>query len=155
MSLSTLDRDLVRDCLQGDDAAWRSFCERFAALITHVVAQSALSFEMEIDESTRNELVTEVFSSIFDRDFTLLRRFRGESSLATYLTIIARRIVVKRLQGMKALGTKSSSELSPDALSDAGLERRIDSRSSIAQAVPAPSTAESLVPNPKAHPEAH
>jgi len=110
---------------------------------------------MEIDESTRNELVTEVFSSIFDRDFTLLRRFRGESSLATYLTIIARRIVVKRLQGMKALGTKSSSELSPDALSDAGLERRIDSRSSIDQAVPAPSTAEPLVPNAKAHPEAH
>ena len=164
MSLSTLDRDLVRDCLQGDDAAWRTFCERFAGLITQVVEQSALAFEMAIDESTRNELVTEVFSSIVDRNFTLLRRFRGESSLATYLTIVARRIAVKRLQGMKVPGTKSSSEIATHSTAAAGTELRIDNKLRIdnqlridtqspsAQAVPTPSATKPLSPNPE---EAH
>jgi len=161
VSLSTVDRDLVRDCLQGDEVAWRTFCERFAGLIAQVVDQSAIAFEMVIDESTRNELVTEVFSSIFDRNFTLLRRFRGESSLATYLTIIARRIVVKRLQGTKALGTKGSSEPSSQAFSDAGVDCRIDTHSPSEKVVPPPTTPASTTPasttpepstpKPKAH----
>lgn len=149
MSLSSLDRDLVRDCLRGDAAAWRTFCERFAGLIHQVAEQSAVSLEMDIDESTTNELVTEFFSSIVDRNFTLLQRFRGESSLATYLTIVARRVVVKRLQGMKAHGSKSSSELSPNAFADSGVERRIDNQSPKAQAVPAPSTLEPLATKSK------
>jgi RNA polymerase sigma-70 factor (ECF subfamily) len=113
---------------------------------------------MAIDESTRNELVTEVFSSIVDRNFTLLRRFRGESSLATYLTIVARRIAVKRLQGMKVPGTKSSSEIATHSTAAAGTELRIDNQLRIdtqspsAQAVPAPSATKPLSPNPE---EAH
>jgi len=157
VSLLPLDRDLVRDCLQGDEAAWRIFCDRFAGLISQVVEQSALLFQMDVDEPTKIEIVTEVFSSIFDRDFTVLRRFAGESSLATYLTVVARRIVVKRLQEMKGLGSKSSSELphlsGSTAGSTAGMILRADRHPSNSHAVPAPSPVspvDPLEPKPKA-----
>ena len=37
------------------------------------------------------DLVAEVFAALLADDFAVLRRFRGQSSLATYLTVIARR----------------------------------------------------------------
>lgn len=139
MSLSNLDRDLVRDCLHGDAAAWKTFCERFAGLILQVVEQTAHSFEIDIDEPARDELVSEVFSAIHDRNFNLLQRFRGESSLATYLTIVARRVVVKKIQGTKVQVSKSNSEVVPPALPGKSLEHRIDPRSSHSPSASAPS----------------
>ncbi|MBM3963681.1 MAG: hypothetical protein FJ308_01235 [Planctomycetes bacterium] len=130
MSLSNLDRDLVRACLQGDAVAWRTFCERFAGLITRVVEQTARLFEVDIDKPTTNELVSEVFSSIVDRNFNLLQRFRGESSLATYLTIVARRVVVRKIQGAKVHVSKSNSEVLSHALPGDILEHRLDPQSS-------------------------
>jgi RNA polymerase sigma-70 factor, ECF subfamily len=38
-----------------------------------------------------------VFMAILADDHAALRRFRGQSSLATYLTVISRRVVVKEL----------------------------------------------------------
>jgi RNA polymerase sigma-70 factor (ECF subfamily) len=42
-------------------------------------------------------LCAEVFLATLKNDFAILRNFRGKSSLATYLTVVARRIVVKEL----------------------------------------------------------
>jgi RNA polymerase sigma-70 factor (ECF subfamily) len=42
-------------------------------------------------------LAADVFLAIVNNDFAILRRFRGDSSLATYLTVIARRIVIREL----------------------------------------------------------
>ena len=39
----------------------------------------------------------EVFLTALKNDFAVLRNFRGKSSLATYLTVVARRVVVKEL----------------------------------------------------------
>jgi RNA polymerase sigma-70 factor (ECF subfamily) len=52
---------------------------------------------MSIDESTRDDFVAEVFLVLIRHDFAVLRRFRRQCSLATYLTVIARRVVVRRL----------------------------------------------------------
>ena len=45
----------------------------------------------------RDDLCSEVFLNVIKDDFAILRRFRGQSSLATYLTVVTRRIVVKRM----------------------------------------------------------
>ena len=39
-------------------------------------------------------MASEVFLAIIQDNFATLRHFRGESSLATYLTVVARRVVV-------------------------------------------------------------
>ncbi|MBM4077515.1 MAG: sigma-70 family RNA polymerase sigma factor, partial [Planctomycetes bacterium] len=44
-----------------------------------------------------DDLSAEVFLALIANDFEVLRRFRGDCSLATYLTVIARRIVVHEI----------------------------------------------------------
>jgi RNA polymerase sigma-70 factor (ECF subfamily) len=44
-----------------------------------------------------DDLCSEVLMAILSRDYAVLRRYRGHSSLATYLVVIARRVVVKDL----------------------------------------------------------
>jgi RNA polymerase sigma-70 factor (ECF subfamily) len=52
---------------------------------------------MTLDNATRDDLVAEVFLVIVKNDFGVLRRFRRNCSLATYLTVISRRVIVRRL----------------------------------------------------------
>lgn len=70
-------------------------------LIVHTVQHVAASFRLPIDHATQDDLVADVFLAILDRDFAVLRRFRGESSLASYLVVVARRTVTKRLAHRK------------------------------------------------------
>ncbi len=63
----------------------------------HVVNHTAAVRKFEITQSPRDDLVAEVFLSWIDKDFAVLRRFRGHSSLATYLTVVARRVIIRRL----------------------------------------------------------
>jgi RNA polymerase sigma-70 factor (ECF subfamily) len=97
VALSQLDRDLLQDCLKGNDDAWRGFCDRFLGLIVHVVRHTADAFRMPLENATREDLVSEVFLALLERDFAILRRFRGDSSLASYLVVVSRRIVVRKL----------------------------------------------------------
>ncbi|GAB5516545.1 MAG: sigma-70 family RNA polymerase sigma factor [Rhodopirellula baltica] len=58
---------------------------------------------LSMDESTRDDMVAEVFLVYVRHDFAVLRRFRRQCSLATYLTIVARRVVVRRLTANSAV----------------------------------------------------
>ncbi|MCU0716353.1 MAG: sigma-70 family RNA polymerase sigma factor [Pirellula sp.] len=101
MALSNLDRELLDKCLAKDSAAWQEFTDRFLALIVHVVNHTAAARNIQITADSRDDLVAEVFLSWIDKDFAPLRRFRGNSSLATYLTVIARRVIVRRLSQLR------------------------------------------------------
>ena len=70
-------------------------------LVVHVVNHSAQSRSIRLTPEDREDLVSEVFLAIVRDDFAILRHFREESSLATYLTVIARRIVVHSLMNRK------------------------------------------------------
>ena len=52
---------------------------------------------MRLSAQDREDLCSEVFLAIVRDDFAVLRHFRGQSSLATYLTVVARRVVVREL----------------------------------------------------------
>lgn len=71
-------------------------------LVVHVVNHSAHSRSIHLAPEDRDDLCGEVFLAIIRDDFSLLRRFRGQSSLATYLAVVARRVVIKRLIETKA-----------------------------------------------------
>ena len=78
--------------------AWQNFVDRFLGLVVHVANHVAESRGIKLDQSSRDELVAEVFLVLIADDFSVLRRFRRNCSLATYLTVISRRVVIRRLQ---------------------------------------------------------
>lgn len=98
MSLSDVDRLLLQRCLDREPRAWENFVDRFVGLVVHVVHRTTAGRGISIDEATRDDHVADVFLVLIRHDFAVLRRFRRQCSLATYLTVIARRVVVRRLQ---------------------------------------------------------
>jgi RNA polymerase sigma-70 factor (ECF subfamily) len=97
VALSEIDRNLLERCLQRKPRAWEDFVDRFMGLIVHVVNHTAHARSVRLSPADRDDLCAEVFFTTLRDDFSVLRRFRGQSSFATYLTVIARRVVVKEL----------------------------------------------------------
>jgi len=97
VALSDIDRQLLQRCLARQPHAWEDFVDRFLGLIVHVINHTAVARSIAISQQDREDLASEVFVAILADDYAVLRRFRGQSSLATYLTVISRRVVVKEL----------------------------------------------------------
>ena len=97
MALSEIDKQLLKRCLDREPRAWEDFVDRFVGLVVHVVNHTGNSRSLLLSEQDREDFTAEVFLAILADDFAVLRRFRGASSLATYLTVISRRVVVREL----------------------------------------------------------
>ena len=124
MALSDIDRNLLERCLDQQPDAWNDFVDRFTGLVLHVINHSAQSRSIMLSDAAREDLASEVMVTLVKDDYAVLRRFRGKSSLATYLTVIARRVVVRRLvQGRNATSLGSVAETS--IADDPEVERRI------------------------------
>lgn len=61
-----------------------------------------------MSNDVRDELVSDVFYVLLKDNFAVLRRFRGQSSLATYITVVARRVIVRSLLRKKQQVVKES-----------------------------------------------
>lgn len=112
MALTELDRQLIGRCTRNEAGAWNDFVDRFIGLFLHVVDLTAHARSVVLQEADREDLVAEIFAAILDDNYAILRRFREKSSLATYLTVIARRIVVRevtRRRREEGLGLESTS----------------------------------------------
>ena len=97
MALTDRDRSLLERCLARDSSAWREFVDRFSGLFVHVIHHTAEARSVELSSNDTDDLCAEIFLAILANDFAILRRFKGESSLATYLAVISRRIVVREV----------------------------------------------------------
>ena len=114
VALSEVDRELLDRCLAQHPNAWKNFVDRFMGLVIHVVHQSARNRSFRPSEADRDDLVAEVFLTFVANDFAVLRHFRGESSLATYLTVVARRVVVRAISRMGSPVGGTSAQYSND-----------------------------------------
>ena len=101
MSLSDFDRELLQCCLDRAPRAWQNFVDRFLGLVIHVANHVAESRGIKLDQASRDDLVAEVFLVLVADDFSVLRNFRRNCSLATYLTVISRRVIIRRLNAGK------------------------------------------------------
>jgi len=101
VALVEIDRNLLERCLQRKPRAWEDFVDRFMGLVVHVVNHSASARGIRLTPEDRDDLTSEVFVNLIKDDFAILRHFRSLSSLATYLTVVARRIVVRALLQQK------------------------------------------------------
>lgn len=97
MVLSDLDRDLLARCLSEKDGAWEAFIDRYLALITHVVSRTAELRNSKLPSEIRDDIVAEILLALVDDRYAILRRFKGQSSLGTYLVVVSRRIAARRL----------------------------------------------------------
>ena len=103
MALTKADRALLDRCLQHAPGAWNEFVDRFLGLIYHVIHHTAHLRSMPIRAEDIEDLAAEVMARIVANDYAVLRQFRGQSSLATYLTVITRRICIEELTRRGAL----------------------------------------------------
>ena len=97
MSLSEIDRSLLERCVERKPRAWENFVDRFMGLVLHVIDHTARIRSVQLSPEDREDLCAQVFLQIIKDDFAVLRQFRRQSSLATYLTVVARRVVVHTL----------------------------------------------------------
>ena len=130
MALSDLDRNLLDRCLSHKPRAWEDFVDRFMGLVVHVINHTASCRSIRLSPDEREDLAAEVFVTLVDRDMAVLRHFRRESSLATYLTVVARRVVVRKLVARHT--ATPLSEMVEEAESDDGeFEERIGDRDEV------------------------
>ena len=128
MALTNLDRELLKRCLAKQPGAWNDFVDRFLGLIYHVVQHTAHLRSSTLRPEDAEDLAAEILLQIVERDYAVLRQFRGQSSLASYLTVIARRICVQQLSQRSAARDVQPPAAEPDKEADdpgpaAGLER--------------------------------
>src|SRR5262245_8948193 len=97
VALSSQDRDLLKRCLNKEPGSWNDFVDRFLGLIYHVIHHTAHLRSMPLRPEDVEDLAAEVLLQVIANDYAVLRQFRGNSSLATYLTVVARRICVNEL----------------------------------------------------------
>ena len=131
MSLSEVDRQLLQRCLDRAPRAWQDFVDRFLGLVIHVANHTAEARHVQLDDATRDDLVAEVFVTIVANDFGVLRRFRRNCSLATYLTVISRRVIVRRLFASQRSVQGSPSGLDGAVARDQGPPQRMENREEV------------------------
>ena len=92
------DERLIQALLAQDRNAWCRFVERFQGLVYARVARTAAECNYQLDRNDLEDICAEVFACLVANDFSSLRRFEGRSSLATWLTVVARRVCLRCLQ---------------------------------------------------------
>jgi RNA polymerase sigma-70 factor (ECF subfamily) len=97
VALTAGDRALLQRCLNHQPGAWNDFVDRFLGLIYHVISHTAHLRSTPLRAEDTEDLAAEILLQLVANDYAVLRQFKGNSSLATYLAVIARRICVHEL----------------------------------------------------------
>lgn len=135
MPLTDIDRKLLNDLLAGQSGAWRLFVDRFTGLIIQVIKHTSQSHSLKLNADDVEDLCADTFAELLLRDMAALRSFRGRSSLATYLSVIARRVVVRKLtqhRYLQAMGHVNAHQAAVDyASSESAPGRQLEQRDQI------------------------
>lgn len=91
------DRVLLQRCLNHEPGAWNDFVDRFLGLIYHVIRHTSHLRSVPLHPEDVEDVAAEMLFQMVDNNYAMLRQFRGNSSLATYLTVIGRRICIHEL----------------------------------------------------------
>lgn len=130
MGLIARDRELIKRCLNHEPGAWNDFVDRFLGLVYHVVQHTADMRSYLLTAEDKEDIASHVLMKIVEHDYAALKQFRGKSSLASYLTVIARRTCVNELANRAQMKERESggkadehaTEAKPNSKPKAGLE---------------------------------
>lgn len=97
MPKTAQDAKLLKRCLNHEPGAWNDFVDRFLGLIYHVIRHTAHLRSTPLRPEDTEDIAAEVLLALVANDYAAFRQFRGQSALATYLTVIARRTSIQEL----------------------------------------------------------
>ena len=120
--LSEIDRKLIDRCLGREPGAWNDFVDRYVGLIYHVIQHVAQARSRVVSPADLEDIAAEVLLRIVDDDYEVLRKYKGASSLPTYLTVIARRTCVKEMVKRQREAELSHASAHRENVSDASGE---------------------------------
>jgi RNA polymerase sigma-70 factor (ECF subfamily) len=131
VALTAVDRALLQRCLNHEPGAWNDFVDRYLGLIYHVVHHTSYLRSTPLRPEDTEDVAAEILLQLVAGDYAALRQFRGQCSLATYLTVIARRVCVHELAQRAAArevqlrtdGQTREAEPEEPAKAEAGIER--------------------------------
>ena len=99
------ERDLARRCADGDAAAWAVFHRDCAPSVRQAVLAAFLRRRGRATPDDVENLVQKVFLHLLEDGGRRLRSFQGKSRLATWLSVVAARLVLNALEGESARDT--------------------------------------------------
>jgi RNA polymerase sigma-70 factor (ECF subfamily) len=88
---------LIEQLLGRQRSAWDEFVARYQKVICAQVHRTARQCNRTFNAADFEDVCAEVFALLLANDMASLRAFRGASSLATWLTVIARRICLRQI----------------------------------------------------------
>ena len=97
MALTDVDKDLLKRCLARKIGSWNDFVDRYLGLIYQNIHFTAHLRSARLSPEDVEDIAAEVLVQIIADNYKVLRDFKGTANLATYLTVIARRICVHEL----------------------------------------------------------
>ena len=134
MPLTEKDRHLINELLQARPGAWTAFVDHYAVLITQVIRHTANAHSLKLSDDDLEDLTSDVFTTLLERNMGAIRGFRGRASFATYLTVVVRRVVLRKLtqrRYMQAFGHVKAHQASlSDGVSD-GAGREVDAKDEV------------------------
>lgn len=90
--MSDHEQSLLQAVLSGDDEAWKRFVSAYAPFIYKAAAR----YSDDYDETM--SIFTEILEKLRAGNGQRLRSFRGQSSLSTWLTVVARNLALDSLR---------------------------------------------------------
>lgn len=134
MPLTDIDRKLLSDLLAGQAGAWRQFVDRYTGLMLQVIQHTAHAHSLKLNADDIEDLCADTMAELLARDMAALRGFRGRCSLATYLGVITRRVVVRKLtehRFLKAMGHVNAHQAAVEFASTDAPHTTVDSRDQV------------------------
>jgi len=126
VALTQIDRTLLQRCLNHEPGAWNDFVDRYLGMFYHVIHYTSHLRSVTLAPEDVEDVAAEILLQIVANDYAILRQFRGNSSLATYLTVIARRICVheltRRASTREAPKTNGRADVPARSRADSSLE---------------------------------
>lgn len=120
MFASSEERKLVQGCLERQPGAWEAFLERFAPLFHHIARKTAHLAGKGSQPEDLEDCLAEILMEILSGNYRCLKLFQGESSLTTFLLVVARRRATRFWMERKSApvpivdGAKQFSQANPE-----------------------------------------
>lgn len=116
------EADLVRACAEGDRAAWEAFVDRYASLVSALARRMLQRRTGQAPDADVDEVASAVFLALLQGDRRLLRRYRPEFRVSTYLGVITRTEVGRWLRAPSRRARSLDAHEGTGTLADARAE---------------------------------
>ncbi len=141
--------NLINEIIAGSRQAFESLVEKYQPMVRKTVSYLFYRYRDNNNDAMVDDLTNDIFLSLMEDDFKKIRQFKGMSSFATYLRVIASRQVLGFLRRpSREVQTKAADRINKTVDSSPNPEelyRDQENRSLMAEAIAALKPADQLL----------